>query len=461
MRLSHYNSASTSYTKDTVEIAETTHDQLQKRELAQGNASPSARAKVRVAYLLSQYPAISHTFFLHEVLGLRALGLEIETASINPPDRPFNELPTKEAVEAATTEYIKTKDRLQMLSSLVSVCAGNPLVLLRGLLSVLQIPRLTLGQRGFWLLYLAEAMLVGGWMKRRGLKHLHVHFGGPVASVGMLTANAWKTSWSLTVHGPEELLNFDAYHLREKVTSASFVFCISDFCRSQLCQLVEPSKWDKFQVLRLGVDPSALTAKPSKAIETLPLHLVCIGRLVPAKGHQILLEAMLMLQERGVQFRATLIGGGSAIGALKSFVAEHKLADCVSFTGPLSHGDALTHLRSADIFALASFAEGIPVAIMEAMAMGIPCVSTTIAGIPELIQSGVDGLLVSPSNVGALADALESLIADDDYRRRLGERARQRIIDQYNLPLNHALLANAFETSLAKLKSVHTPGWAQ
>ena len=444
-----------------MEIVETEYTRRQKAELAQVNASPEVSASVRVAYLMSQYPAISHTFFLHEVLGLRALGLEVETVSINPPDRPVAELPVTEAAEAAKTEYIKTKDRLQMLSRVASVCVTNPMVLLRGLLAVLNIPRLTLGQRSFWLLYLAEAMLVGGWMKRRRLKHLHVQFGGAVASVGMLTAKAWNITWSLTVHGPEELLNFDAYHLREKVKSANFVFCISDFCRSQLCQLTEPSHWDKLQVLRLGVDPLALTANSRRSFETLPLHLVCIGRLVPAKGHQILLEAMQLLQQRGIQLRATLIGGGAAMGPLKRFVAERGLADLVSFTGPLSHEDALTHLRSADIFALASFAEGIPVAIMEAMAMGIPCVSTTIAGIPELIQSGVDGLLVAPSNVKAFADALELLLVDDDYRRRLGERARARIIDQYNLPLNHVLLANAFQARLAELKSVHAQGWAQ
>ena len=460
MHLLHCNLSLHPYTKGTVETSEATHNQLNTCKRSTRNAAPVAPVHLRVGYLLSQYPAISHTFFLHEVLGLRALGLEIETASINPPDRPVSKLPIVEAAEATTTEYIKTKNKMQMLSRLVSACVSNPLVLLRGLIEVLRMPRLTIRQRAFWLLYLAEAMLVGSWMKRRGLCHLHVHFGGAVATVGMLTMLSWNLTWSLTVHGPEELLNVDAYHLREKVQSASFVFCISDFCRSQLCQLTDPSQWDKFKVLRLGVDPAVLLAS-SRSVEINPLHVVCIGRLVPAKGHQVLLQAMVLLRERGFQLRATLIGGGSAMEALKRFVTEHQLVDSVTFTGPLAHTEALTCLRSADIFALASFAEGIPVAIMEAMAMGIPCVSTSIAGIPELIQSGIDGLLVPPSNVDALAHAIQSLVTDGDYRRRLGNRARQRIIDQYNLPLNHELLAKAFQTSLSKLNSVHKTGRLQ
>lgn len=408
-----------------------------------------------MAYLLSQYPAISHTFFLNEVLGLRTRGLQIETASINRPDRSIDSLPPAEALEARATMYVKSGDPVATAFKLLRIALANPAVLVRGIAGVVAIRNLTLRQRAFWLFYLAEAILIGDWMKQKNIRHLHVHFGGAVASVGMLTARAWNIPWSLTIHGPEELLNVDSYHLREKIDSCSFVFCISDFCRSQLCQWTDPETWAKFQVVRLGVDPvilnpqSRMTTSGITAPGTRPLELLSIGRLVPAKGHRILLEALSVVRERGIDIRLTLIGGGPDLSALQQFVARTGLADAVTFTSALSHSQTLAQLRRADIFALASFAEGIPVALMEAMSLGIPCIGTSIAGILELIRSGVDGLLVPPANAGALADALESLATDSAYRKNLGHSGRQRIVTHYNLPLNQELLAHSFERRLA------------
>jgi colanic acid/amylovoran biosynthesis glycosyltransferase len=301
-------------------------------------------------------------------------------------------------------------------------------------------------------------------MKQRGIQQLHVHFGGSVASVGMLTAKAWRVPYSLTIHGPEELLNVDSYRLREKIDAAEFVFCVSDFCRSQLYQWVDPKSWDKFQVIRLGVDPVLLTPQSRMTTSGISppgprtLELVSVGRLVPAKGHRILLEALRMLRERGVAIRLTLIGGGPDLASLQEFVRRNGLDDSVTFTSALSHEQTLARLRRADIFALASFAEGIPVALMEAMSLGLPCVSTMIAGIPELIRSGEDGLLVAPANPLALADALESLAADSGLRKSLGQSARQRIISHYNLPLNQELLAHSFEARISRNSATKTKG---
>ena len=173
--------------------------------------------------------------------------------------------------------------------------------------------------------------------------------------------------------------------------------------------------------------------------------------MVPAKGHRTLLEAVRQLHDRGVYLRVTLIGSGPELTRLQNFVAAYGLDHAVTFTSALSHAQTLALLRKADIFALASFAEGIPVALMEAMSLGLPCVSTSVAGIPELIRAGVDGLLVPPANPQALADALESLVLDSHLRKTLGASARQRVISQYNLPLNQELLAHTFENNLRQL----------
>ena len=178
-----------------------------------------------------------------------------------------------------------------------------------------------------------------------------------------------------------------------------------------------------------------------------------MGRLVPAKGHRTLLEAVRQLRDRGVLLHVTFIGNGPELARLQNFAQAYQLDHAITFTSALSHHETLTRLRKADIFALASFAEGIPVALMEAMSLGLPCVSTSVAGIPELIRAGVDGLLVPPANPQALADALESLVLDPDLRTRLGSSARQRVISQYNLPLNQELLAQTFETKLRQLSN--------
>ncbi len=403
----------------------------------------------RIAYLLSRYPAISHTFLLEEVLGLRLRGMHLETASINPPDRRIQDLPLREADEAKKTYYIQGGSRLNAARTLLCILLRQPAAVYRGVKAVLSICDVTLSRRLYWFFYLAEALLVGHWMRERGLKHLHIHFGGPVASVGMLASAAFQIPFSLTIHGPEELLDTSLNHLREKIEQASFVFCISDFCRSQLYLLISQEHWRKLHVLRLGVDPTLLLKVPNpKAREAVTLQAVCIGRLVAAKGHRTLLQALLLLRNHAVTMHLVLIGGGPEMPSLQEFVETHGLSDCVTFTQALSHDEALTYLHRADVFVLASFAEGIPVALMEAMALGIPCVSTYVAGIPELIQDGVQGLLVPPGNAQAFADALRTLAREEPRRLSMGVAARRKVIEQYNLPCNHERLVQTFKQLL-------------
>ena len=408
-------------------------------------------ASPHIAYLLSRYPARSHTFFLNEILGLRLRGLGIEVASINAPDRPLEELSMQEAAEARTTFYVKGTGRLRAGLALLGTVCLQPAVLIRGVRFIAKLPLPSLRQRLFWLFYLAEAILVGRWMQRRKLTHLHVHFGGAVASVGLLTSIAWRIPYSLTIHGPEELIDPTAYQMPAKLAQAGFVLCISDFCRNQLRALAPQSDWSKFTVIRLGVDPLQLSPQPcEQPVTHTPATVVCVGRMVPEKGHRILLQTLAALRARGTPFRAELIGTGPLETELRRCSVELGLADSVVFTSGLSHAETLAHVRSADIFALASFAEGVPVALMEAMSLGVPCVSTTVAGIPELIHSGESGLLVAPGHVEAFTEALAHLLADESLRQRLATEARRRIVAEYNLPHNLDRLADFFVHQLSE-----------
>jgi colanic acid/amylovoran biosynthesis glycosyltransferase len=404
-------------------------------------------SKKRLAYLLSIYPAVSHTFFLNEVTALRRLGFTIDTASINRPEQAAG-ASALELRERESTFYVKAITPSRGLLTLLRILLIQPNVVLRGLRAALSLDSFNAKAGIYSLFYLAESLLLGDWLRRRGHTHLHIHFGGPVATVGMLTAIAWKLSYSLMIHGPDEFYDIEKFYLRQKVENARFVLCISDYSRSQVMKVSDPSHWSKLHVVRLGVD--LLTFQPpSPSDRNAPLDLLCVGRLVPAKGHLILLRAFADLRRNGHNLRLRLVGTGISHSEIKEFIAQQNLHEYVILEGALNHEATRQKLMLADIFVLASFAEGVPVALMEAMAMEIPCVSTFVAGIPELIRDGFDGLLVPPSSVTALSAALEKLIVDPALRRQLGVSARRRVAEFYNLEKNTQLLANLLEDCLS------------
>jgi len=207
-----------------------------------------------------------------------------------------------------------------------------------------------------------------------------------------------------------------------------------------------PIHWNKMHVVRLGIDPAVFYPMHEDRAPQRKLEILCVGRLVASKGQLILLQACANLVAKGHSLRVRIVGGGPSHDDLQAFAATNGL-DAV-FEGPKSHEETRQILRHADIFALASFAEGVPVALMEAMAMEIPCISTNIAGIPELIRDGLDGLLVPASSVEALTSALQRLIEDRSLRRSLAVSGAKRVSDLYNLPQNARTLAAVFMQAL-------------
>ncbi len=395
----------------------------------------------RLAYLLSIYPAISHTFFLNEIAGLRDLGFPIDVASINKPDWPAGTGSERERSALATTFYLKAMRPSRIVLVLLRILGTRPGVVLRGLRAALQLNGWNLPATGYALFYLLEALLLGDWLRQRGHTHLHIHFGGPVATVGMLASIAWQIPYSLMIHGPEEFYDVEKFHLRQKVEHARFVLCISDYCRSQLMKVSDPAQWGKLHVTRLGVDLRTFAPAP-RVNRGSATEIICVGRLVPAKGHLVLLRAVSNLRRNGVDLRLRLIGDGPERAVIESFLTTEKLEASVVLEGALNHEETKQRLAEADIFVLASFAEGLPVALMEAMAMGIPCVSTFVAAIPELIRDGLEGVLVPPSSEQALAAALQRLIGDPDLRRRFAIAARSRVTELYDLQQNVRRLAD-------------------
>jgi glycosyltransferase involved in cell wall biosynthesis len=396
-----------------------------------------------LAYLVSRYPTLSMIFVLREVLQLRELGFRINTASINPPDRPPDRLTPEEAAEAARTYCVKSHGvagaaiaHLQtFLSNFTGYCRGVGLVLALG--------GLDLKRLFFNLMYFTEALMVGQWMKLMHQTHLHCHLGQQAATVGLYVRRVFAFGYSMTVHGPDEFYDVQGQYLSHKIAASDFIVCISSFARSQLMLLSPVVHWNKLIVSRLGVDPQAFSPQPARSTPDV-FEILCVGRLTPAKGQHLLIEAVKLLTHQGLPVRLRLVGIGPDEPSLRKHASNTELAESVIFEGAVNQDRIRSLYSAADILCLPSFAEGLPVVLMEALAMGIPCVTTHITGIPELIRNGIDGLLVAPSDLDALVAALAELMNDSALRERLATSGRARILELYDLRRNVEDLASHF-----------------
>jgi len=396
-----------------------------------------------LAYLVSQYPTLSMSFVLREVLQLRALGFRIDTASINPPDRPPDRLTAEERDEADRTYCVKGHGLRGAAKAHLLGAIRNFSGYWLGLALVYRLGRLDPRRLAFNFFYFTEALMVGRWMRRMGHNHLHCHLGQQAATVGMYAHRVFGLGFSMTVHGPDEFYDARGQYLAEKVAAANFVVCISSFARSQLMLLSPYIHWSKIVVSRLGVDPRIFSQQPVRpAPDTF--EILCVGRLTPAKGQHVLIEAVERLALAGRHVRLRLIGAGPDEASLREHAAQMQFRNCVIFEGAVNQDRIRGFYEAADIFCIPSFAEGIPVVLMEAMAMGIPCVTTHITGIPELIRNGIDGLLVAPADLDALIEALAKLMDDTALRQRVSLSARERIVECYDLHRNVEKLAEIF-----------------
>jgi len=400
-----------------------------------------------IAYLVSAYPATSHTFILREVLGLRKMGFRIATASINVDARPLSLITADERHERESTYVIKSHGLrgalIAQLWSLWHYPKGYAVGLLAALRRSLNNPRTTLRN----LFHFTEALMVGRWMHREGIQHLHVHFATAGASVASLARKVFTISLSMTVHGPDEFANVGNEHFHDKIEAADFVVCISHFARSQTMQHSAPEHWKKLHVSRLGVDPGAFSPVPRNG-DPQCFSLLCVGRLTPAKGQHLLLHAIAALHNSGEKVRLELAGDGPDRVSLQDHAETLGITALVKFHGALNHDQVKDLYASCDAFVLPSFAEGIPVVLMEAMASGVPCLSTRIAGIPELIEDGESGFLVSPSSLEELIDRLRQLIHDSALRKRFAINGRKRVCEAYHSERNIADLAALIQSRL-------------
>ena len=402
----------------------------------------------RIAYLVSQYPAVNHTYILREIRELRRLGWDIHVASIRPDTRPTSQVTAEEREELSHTWCVTTQGLSGAVRAHLISLTTQTRSYFSGLLSALRLGAVDFSKTIRNLFYFTEALIVGQWMRSRGLSHIHIHFS---STVGLLIAKTFPATISITIHGPAEFEEPASFHLREKIEAATFICAISNYGRDQLMKNCNPDQWEKLETVPLGIDPDVFMPSSKSSFERNSFDVISVGRLSPEKGQCILIDAIAKLVKEGRGVRLRLVGEGPDRSALERHIAACGLSDIMHLEGALNQDQLKALYRESDAFVLASLAEGVPVVLMEAMAMETPCVATRIAGIPELIQDGLDGLLVEPSDVGQLATAIARLMDDPDLRRRIARAGRDKVVQQYNLSKNTELLAKVFERRLASL----------
>jgi len=386
--------------------------------------------RLRIAYLNSTYPLLTHTFIEREVRALRAKGVEVTTFSVRRPNAD-GELGAANASAARETHYLLDTP-WRLLASAAAGAIASPLGALRALIAGQRLSPPGLVFRIKHLAYWCEAIRLVRVLRRMELAHVHVHMANNGAAVGVLAqVFDHRIRYSLSIHGPAEFFRVDSWRMAEKVEAAAFVRCISHLCRAQVMAWTDPRCWSRCHLVRCGVDAESLRPRPPRAPG--PLRLLSVARLEPVKGQRVLLDACRLLAAKGIEFQLEIVGAGSERARLERRTRELGLAEQVRFAGPVAPEEVGGHLDAADIFVLASFMEGVPVVLMEAMAKQVPVVATRVGGVTELVDEGESGLLVDPGSAEALATALERLARDPEMGRQLGAAGRRRVIADYSV----------------------------
>lgn len=391
----------------------------------------------QIAYLTTQYPAVSHSFIRREILGIEACAEVVARYSI----RPFPaELPDpRDRAEAAQTTVILNGNLARLAFAALQIGISRPGRFLKAGACTLSMARKAGGDVIKHSAYFLEACWLLRQLRRQNVRHLHVHFGTNATAVARIIRKLGGPTYSFTVHGPDEFDRPGQLDLRGKIADAAFCVAISSYGRSQLMRWSAYADWPKIEVVRCGVDETF-----TDPIENLPPpdapRLCCVARLSGQKGLPLLLEAAANLAARGKDFHLTLVGGGEMQDEIERQIAAAGLQDRVTLAGWASADEVRRILQASRAMVLPSFAEGLPVVIMEALALVRPVITTMIAGIPELVDSAC-GWLVPAGDVDALVDAMASAIAQSpDVLEAMGRCGRERVLAMHRADSNAAAL---------------------
>lgn len=376
---------------------------------------------MRIAYLVNQYPGISHTFVRREIQALERQGVEVVRFAIRPAKDAV--IAVEDADEASKTRHILCERKTALATTIVRQALSNPVSAAYALFDAVGLGARSeagLLRHG---IYWAEALALAAWLQQGRVTHLHAHFGTNSATVALLAARLTGATFSLTVHGPEEFDKPGLIGLPEKIARAAFVVGVSSFGVSQLRRQAPPVAWPKIKLIRCGVEP-AFYAGPAIPLPDAP-RFVSVARLSAQKGQMTLIEAAASLKREGRAFEIRILGDGEMRADLEAAIAREGLTREVILAGWKTPAEIRTEIESARVFILPSYAEGLPVSIMEAFFLSRPVISTYVAGIPELVRPGENGWLAPAGDAGALAAAMRAALdAGTAEIEAMGARAR-------------------------------------
>jgi colanic acid/amylovoran biosynthesis glycosyltransferase len=400
---------------------------------------------MKIAYLTNRYPEVSHSFIRREIVAVEAAGATVERWSVR---RPHGDLPDpRDQAELARTHFILEAGVPALIWAWLRLLLRHPIKSFRALRLALKMAEPSPTSLVRHCAYLFEACYLVGAFARQGIEHVHAHFGTNPTTVAGLAQILGGPPYSFTVHGPDEFDRPVALDLAGKIADAKLAVAISSFGRSQLMRWSHPDHWHKIAIARCGVDDVFLSDNlDTPAIPEAP-RLACVARLSAQKGLPLLIEAAARLHDEGVDFHLTLVGDGELRPQIEASIAKAGLSDKISITG-WCNGDAVrTHILAARAMVLPSFAEGLPVVIMEALALRRPVIVTAIAGTPELVDGGC-GWLIPAGSVEALVDAMKAAVsATPETLAKMGAEGRERVKASHDATRNGADLLSLISDS--------------
>ena len=424
------------------------------KPVAQANTDREASHHKSVLYVMSDYPLVNYSFISREIGELERQGITVHRFSLNRP----KEVHASLTAEASITTYVKSPRKLTL--GLATVAARHPISILKLAKELLALTGKGWKAKVVCIAQIAEGAVVARAANRRAATRIHAHFGGATTTVAMsasrITAFDSKhhriVPWSCTLHG-FDVGNDSPEVMRAKVTDAAATVCVSYYTRSQVLRVSRLEDWNKVFVVRCGLDFGQDfghdfddQTQPRWSInKSNKFRVVAVGRLAAEKGHLMLLEAAEILSDRNLAIDLELIGDGPMEAELKRRAADVPVPVAVQFAGALDTVATLQRIRQADALCVASFNEGLPTVILEAMAVHTLVIATSVAGIPEIVKHGQTGFLVAPADAGAIAQAIcDAIELSVQTRELITSNAFQAVRSGYSLDQNVRQLAELF-----------------
>lgn len=397
---------------------------------------------MNIAYFVNQYPKVSHSFIRREIQSLEAQGFSVQRFALRSCEAEL--VDPDDQTELDQTRLVLGVGLLGLFWHMLLVAIARPLKFWQTFARACSLGLSSDRNLPLYIISLAEACVLLRWLEKDKVEHLHIHFGTNSTTVALLCRHLGGPPYSFTVHGPEEFDRVKGIELTEKINHAAFVVAISSFGRSQLYRWCDYTQWSKIHIVRCGVDDKFLQQGDAPIPDTPTL--VCVGRLCEQKGQLLLLEATQRLIQEGTPLKLILVGDGDLRPEVESRIADYGIADNVTITGWSSGAEVQNYLNESRALVLPSFAEGLPVVIMEALALGRPVISTYVAGIPELVTSGICGWLVTAGSVEDLVVAMrEALTKPVEALQEMGHVGAQRVQSRHNAQSEANVLAELFQ----------------